>query len=165
MDGNGKIEIDDFIRNLQLLAFLTRHYMEDRFIEEASEKPISFVHMNLLRILDSNPGQTVGDIAKFIADELGVDTPWHVSRFYPTYKLIDRPPTPVDTLRRARQIGLAAGLRYVYEGNVPGDGGEDTLCPQCGKVIIRRTGYTILSRDIREGACAYCGARIDGIGL
>ena len=109
--------------------------------------------------------EELDDIAQFIATDLGVDTPWHVSRFYPTYKLTDLPPTPVGTLHRARQIGLEAGLHYVYEGNVPGDGGEDTLCPQCGRGVIRRTGYTILNRNIREGVCAYCGASIDGVGL
>jgi len=109
--------------------------------------------------------EELGDIAQFVATELGVETPWHVSRFHPTYKLTDRAPTPVDTLHRARQIGIAAGLRYVYEGNVFSDGGEDTLCPQCGEVVIRRTGFVVSSRHVREGACAYCGAKLDGVGL
>jgi len=109
--------------------------------------------------------EELGDIAQFVATELGVETPWHVSRFHPTYKLTDRAPTPVDTLHRARQIGIAAGLRYVYEGNVFSDGGEDTLCPQCGEVVIRRTGFVVSSRHVREGACAYCGTKLDGVGL
>jgi len=66
MNGNGKLEIDEFVRNLQLLAFLTRHYIEGRFIGEATDKPISFVHMNLMRILEQNPGRTVGDIARYM---------------------------------------------------------------------------------------------------
>ncbi len=66
MKGNGSFETDSFIRNLQLLAFLTRHYIEERFVSEVSDKPISFVHMNLLRILEKHPGKTVGDIAKFM---------------------------------------------------------------------------------------------------
>jgi DNA-binding MarR family transcriptional regulator len=66
MTGNGTAEIDTFIRKLQLLAFLTRQYIEDRFIEEATEKPLSFAHMNLLRILDISPGKTVGDIAGYM---------------------------------------------------------------------------------------------------
>ena len=65
-NGNGKIEIDDFVRNLQLISFLTRHYIEGRFVTEVTDKPISFVHMNLMRILDQYPGRTVGDIAKFM---------------------------------------------------------------------------------------------------
>ena len=60
----------------------------------------------------------------FLAGDLGPDTPWHISRFHPTYRLTDRPVTPVETLHRAHAIGRAAGLRYVYVGNVPGDEGE-----------------------------------------
>ena len=75
-------------------------------------------------------------LAAFIADDLGKETPWHVSRFHPTYRLTDRPATPVETLIRAREIGLEAGLKYVYTGNIPGQGGEDTLCPGCGDAVI-----------------------------
>lgn len=104
-------------------------------------------------------------IADFIVANLGIDTPWHVSQFYPTYKMTDRGRTPVATLRRARDIGLAAGLRYVYEGNVPGEGGENTSCPSCSTLLIKRYGYTIMSDRIRNGACPDCGAVIAGVGL
>jgi MarR family transcriptional regulator, organic hydroperoxide resistance regulator len=66
MKSNGKLELDEFIGHLQLVAFLTRQYIERRFIEEATEKPLSYVHMNLLRILDTRPGETVGDIAQYM---------------------------------------------------------------------------------------------------
>ena len=105
------------------------------------------------------------DIAGFIAAELGVDTPWHVSRFHPTYRMCDRPPTPVDTVHRARGIGLAAGLRYVYEGNVADGGGEDTNCPKCGQVVLRRSRYTVLDNSAHGGVCRHCGAHIAGVGL
>jgi pyruvate formate lyase activating enzyme len=101
-------------------------------------------------------------IAEFIK-EVGEDTPWHITQFYPTYKLIDLPRTPVATLRRAREIGLEAGLRYVYEGNVPGETGENTYCPKCGKVLIRRFGYQIQENKIKNSKCTYCGAKIDGV--
>lgn len=104
-------------------------------------------------------------IAEFIAANLGIDTPWHVTQFYPTYKLSDLPRTPVETLRKARAIGLAAGLRYVYEGNVPGEGGENTYCPSCSALLIRRYGFDIESDVIRNRACPDCGAAIAGIGL
>jgi len=104
-------------------------------------------------------------IAEFIVANLGIDTPWHVSQFYPTYKLTDRPRTPVATLRRARDIGRSAGLRYVYEGNVPGEGGENTYCPSCSGVLIKRYGYVIETDRISNGACPDCGAAIAGIGL
>ncbi len=105
------------------------------------------------------------DIARFIATELGSDVPWHVSRFHPTYRLTDRPVTPVSTLHRAYQIGLEAGLRYVYEGNVPGAGGEDTICPSCHQVVIERVGFRISSHKAQGGICSYCGAGISGVGL
>jgi len=104
-------------------------------------------------------------IAEFIAANLGIDTPWHVSQFYPTYKLTDIPRTPIATLRRARDIGIAAGLRYVYEGNVPGEGGENTVCPSCSDTLIKRYGYVIESNRIINGKCHNCGMAIAGIGL
>jgi pyruvate formate lyase activating enzyme len=105
------------------------------------------------------------EIADFIVANLGIDTPWHVSQFHPTYKLTALPKTPAATLRRARDIGIAAGLRYVYEGNVPGEGGENTNCPSCAKLLIKRYGYIIEADWINNGACPHCGANIAGIGL
>jgi len=102
------------------------------------------------------------EITEFIR-ELGAETPWHITRFHPMYKLPDLPRTPVETLRKAREIGLEAGLKYVYEGNVPGENGENTYCPNCGKKVIHRFGYQILENKIKNSACAYCGAKIDGL--
>jgi len=107
----------------------------------------------------------ISEAASFVAKELGVDTPWHLSRFYPAYKLTDVAPTPVETLRRARRIGQEAGLHYVYEGNVPGSPGEHTHCPQCGQTLIARHGYSILKYNITQGKCFKCGAEIAGVGL
>jgi pyruvate formate lyase activating enzyme len=104
-------------------------------------------------------------IASFIVTNLGADTPWHLTQFHPTYQLTDRPRTPVATLRRARDIGRAAGLRYVYEGNVPGEGGENTWCPACAALLIERHGYVIGTNRIRGGACPDCGTAIVGIGI
>jgi pyruvate formate lyase activating enzyme len=105
------------------------------------------------------------DIARFVARDLGVDTPWHVSRFHPAYRLIDVPPTPVETLRRAREIGLEEGLLYVYEGNVPLSDGEDTRCPACGRVVIRRQGFRVMRNDAPGGICRHCGGTVHGVGL
>jgi pyruvate formate lyase activating enzyme len=104
-------------------------------------------------------------IASFIADNMGIDTPWHVSGFYPTYKLTDRARTPVAILRRAREIGFAAGLRHVYEGNVPGEGSENTFCPFCSALLIKRFVYTIQANRIRNGECPDCGGTIAGLDL
>ena len=102
-------------------------------------------------------------IAKFIAEELGPQTPWHVSQFYPTYRLLDEPRTPVATLRSARRIGLEAGLRYVYEGNVPGEGGENSCCHSCGGLLIKRYGYIIERNLLAHGRCPGCGTAVDGV--
>ena len=104
-------------------------------------------------------------IARFIKDELGPETPWHVSAFYPTHKLQEPSRTRPETLARARGIGLNEGLRYVYEGNIPGSDGEYTYCYKCKKAVIKRFGFTISDYQIKDGACIYCGAAIDGIGL
>jgi pyruvate formate lyase activating enzyme len=101
-------------------------------------------------------------IAEFIRS-VGPDVPWHVSQFYPTYRMIDRPETPAATLRRAREIGLNAGLHYVYEGNIPGYGHENTSCPACRATLIERYGFAVRENRIRNGRCPDCDTRIDGV--
>ena len=97
--------------------------------------------------------------------ELDREIPWHVSRFHPTYRLTDRPSTPVSTLHRAREIGLEAGLRYVYTGNVPGDDGENTFCHQCGSLLIRRMGFSMRKEGLEQANCKECGASLAGVGI
>jgi pyruvate formate lyase activating enzyme len=104
-------------------------------------------------------------LASFLAGSLGAETPWHISRFHPTYRLTDRPSTPVKTLVMAREIGIKAGLKYVYTGNVPGENGEKTFCYQCGKILIDRWGFYVRKNLIENGRCPNCGAEIDGVGL
>jgi len=96
---------------------------------------------------------------------VSADIPWHVTQFYPTYKLLDQPRTPVKTLRMARDIGLKTGLKYVYEGNVPGEGGENTYCHSCGDVLIERVGYTLGAIKIKNSQCIKCGTGVSGVGL
>lgn len=103
-------------------------------------------------------------IAGFV-HSVGAEVPWHVSQYYPAYKMLDVPVTPVATLRRAAGIGRAAGLRYVYEGNVPGEKGENTYCYACRALLVERYGVYMRRNLIRNSACPECGARIDGIGM
>lgn len=105
------------------------------------------------------------EIALFIKNELGPETPWHISRFYPHYKCTHLPMTSLSILRRAREIGIETGLRYVYSGNVPGDEGENTYCYKCGELLIERYGFQVLHNRIRQSKCPQCGAVIDGIGM
>jgi pyruvate formate lyase activating enzyme len=100
-------------------------------------------------------------IARFIRS-VGDDIPWHVTRFHPTYKLTDQPRTPLATLKRAQHIGLEAGLRYVYEGNIPGEG-EDTVCWSCKKTLVKRIGFSVEENRVKEGKCSYCSAAVDGV--
>jgi pyruvate formate lyase activating enzyme len=96
-------------------------------------------------------------IAKFIKKELGAETPWHLTQFYSkiSWKLKKLPDTPVEILKKAWRIGKDAGLKYVYNGNVQGLESENTFCPKCGSLMIKRTGYDIKRFDI-EGKCAKC---------
>ncbi len=102
------------------------------------------------------------EIASFLA---GIDPaiPWHVSGFYPSFKMSDVPPTGSKILARARQIGLEQGLHYVYAGNRPGSGGENTLCPTCGSSVIDRHGFQIIANRLHSGCCPDCGSHIPGI--
>jgi pyruvate formate lyase activating enzyme len=101
-------------------------------------------------------------LAEFLAG-LDPGIPWHVSRFHPTYLLTDRPSTPVATLQRAREIGHAAGLHYVYTGNVPGDEGENTYCDHCRELLIERYGFSIQRRALLDGKCVKCGTPLRGV--
>jgi len=116
------------------------------------------------------PGENDSDdelkqLADFIADKAGVDVPWHISRFHPQYKYLDSVPTPLSSLERAAQIGRAAGLRYIYLGNVARSKLESTFCYNCGRLLIERLGYTIAANHIIDGHCPDCGAKIAGFGL
>jgi pyruvate formate lyase activating enzyme len=108
---------------------------------------------------------TLGAMAAWIVKELGPDVPLHFTRFYPKYVFKTLPPTPVETLERAREAALAAGLRYVYLGNVPGHAAESTICPKCKTVLIARRGYEsqVEGLDLQKGACRACGTKIPGI--
>lgn len=104
----------------------------------------------------------LSNIAEFLCS-VSPDLPWHVSQFYPAYKMSDTPVTPTETLRRAAEIGRQAGLRYVYEGNVPGEPGESTHCHQCGALLLERYGFVLRRNRIRDGACPDCGTEVAGV--
>ena len=114
------------------------------------------------------PGQNdseaeLRDIAIFLRDKLGSETPWHVSRFFPRYQMDASPPTLPETIDRARRIGLDVGLKFVYSGNLTGGSGENTFCPDCGQTLIRRFGFTLAGNKIQGGCCSFCGAKIAGV--
>jgi pyruvate formate lyase activating enzyme len=98
-------------------------------------------------------------MARWIAADLGTDTPWHVTRFTPYLEFANLPATSLATLERAREIGREEGLRFVYLGNVALDGAEDTRCPECGELAVDRFAFdSRLAALTAEGTCARCGA-------
>ncbi len=133
-------------------------------LERMKEKSI-WLEVTTLLIPGLNDSEAeLKEIATFLVG-LGAETPWHVSRFHPAYHMTEARPTPVATIRRARQIGLEAGLRYVYTGNAPGDDGENTFCHSCGALLIGRIGYSVQRYGLRGGVCAKCATAFAGVGL
>jgi pyruvate formate lyase activating enzyme len=102
-------------------------------------------------------------LARWVKSDLGLDVPVHFSRFHPEYLLKNLPPTPLETLERAKAIADAEGLHYVYIGNVPGHPAESTYCPKCRRVVVERVGYTVSGVRIRKGKCQYCQQHIAGV--
>ena len=122
-----------------------------------------WVEVTTLLIPTLNDGDDeLRQIAEFICS-LGAETPWHISRFHPQYKMTTLSPTPVAAIHRAVEIGKESGLKYVYSGNVPGDEGEDTKCSHCGEHLIDRYGFYIKKITIKGTNCPRCGAVLDGI--
>jgi pyruvate formate lyase activating enzyme len=105
----------------------------------------------------------ITDLCRWVRKNLGPDVPVHFTRFHPTYRLTDLPPTPVASLERAYEIGRRAGLNYVYLGNVPGHPGENTVCPSCGEILIRRVGFRIIDNRVTNGSCPDCQHAIPGV--
>jgi len=160
--------------NIDLKGFSERFYREvvHAMLKEVLDSIVEYkrqgiwIELTTLVIPGWNDSvEELQGIARFIADKVGKETPWHVSAFHPTFKMTDRPRTPAATLALARKIGLDAGLAYVYEGNVATEGGENTCCPACGELLIRRSGFYLEQNRITQGKCPDCGAVIDGVGM
>ncbi len=105
----------------------------------------------------------IGKLARFVRRNLGRDTPVHFTRFHPTYRVKNLPPTPVATLERCYEVARGEGLDFVYMGNVRGHPGENTYCPKCRGLLIRRAGYAVLANRIRDGKCPDCQRNIPGV--
>lgn len=113
--------------------------------------------------LNDSP-QEFHDLASWVMEELGPEVPLHFSRFYPMYQLKSLPPTPLSTLERAREEALKVGLRYVYLGNInPYHEANNTFCPNCGRMLIRRLRFYVVQNDVVSGKCKYCGWKIPGV--
>ncbi|MBT3220908.1 MAG: AmmeMemoRadiSam system radical SAM enzyme [Proteobacteria bacterium] len=129
----------------------------------AREEGVWVEVLNLLIPTINDSNGLIDDLAIFVRDELGVGVPLHFTAFHPDYKLRHIPRTPQKTLERARQRALQAGLHNVFVGNVMGSEGENTYCPGCDTVIIRRVGFKILENRLDGGSCPDCGTPIFGV--
>jgi len=91
------------------------------------------------------------------------EIPWHISRFYPHYKMTHVPPTDIKILKKAHDMGKKAGIKYIYIGNVPGNEYESTICSKCKKKVISRAAFTVYDLDMKGNTCAFCGNKIPGV--
>jgi pyruvate formate lyase activating enzyme len=118
---------------------------------------------NLIIPGGNDSDEEIRKMCQWIVENLGKDTPIHFSRFFPMYKLTNLSPTPISTLIKAKKIAEESGLNFVYIGNVPEHFGEDTYCPNCHKLLIKRIGYRIIENHLKEGRCPFCKEPISGI--
>jgi len=158
--------------NVDLKAF------DDRFYQTWCKARLEPVKENIKKMKDMGilvelttlliPGlnddrDDINAMAEYIANDLGRETPWHISRFHPCYNMMDRPSTPLSALEDAYGAGKAAGLKYVYIGNVPGRASENTYCHSCGELLVQRYAYQIENFMKAEGRCPQCDAIAYGI--
>jgi len=125
------------------------------------------IHLEVTYLIIPRENDSEEEIRKmciWAVDKLGPNVPTHFSRFYPHYKVTDRPPTPVETLERAVKIAKEEGLHHVYIGNVPGHEADNTYCPNCGELLIERYGFDVTRYELKDKKCPKCGTKINIIG-
>jgi len=124
------------------------------------------VHLEIVNLVVPTLNDSMEEIrrmCRWISENLGPDVPLHFTRFSPNYRLMNLPSTPVATLEQAIGIAREAGLHYVYIGNVFGHEDDNTLCPNCGKLLIRRAGFDVVENNVKDGRCRFCGQEIPGV--
>lgn len=167
-------EIAPFLRgaNIDLKGFSPRFYREiagaslDGVLDTIRHYKRLGIWIELTTLLIpglNDSEQELDGIARFIATELGIETPWHISRFYPTYRLLNPPPTPESSVLRGIDAGRRAGLSFVYAGNMRHPEFENTRCPSCSRLLIQRDGYRVLSNSTVGGGCPGCGNPLPGV--
>ncbi len=158
--------------NFDLKGFDDRFYREyvgcelEPVLETLKKLHRSGVHLEITNIVIptlNDDMEMIGDMCRWIVDELGEDVPLHFARFYPLYKLSALTRTPASTLEEARNKAFETGLKYVYVARVTGHEGENTFCPDCGEMIIERKGFVIEEIKMDKGKCAFCGVSIPGL--
>ncbi len=129
-------------------------------VERFAEKDVHVEVTNLIIPGENDDEASLRERMEWIAEDVGTETPVHISRFHPEYKLTDVAPTPIETIERAMEIARESGLEYVYSGNIPGHESESTYCPDCGRLLIEREGFAVRKIDLEDGTCPNCGREI-----
>jgi pyruvate formate lyase activating enzyme len=157
--------------NVDLKAFTDKFYKEECGAKlepilrtlEIMRKTGVWVEVTTLLIPGLNDStEELKGLAGFLSN-LDPDIPWHISRFHPSYRLMNVRPTPPESIQRARDIGYEAGLKYVYTGNLPGDEGEKTFCHECKELLVDRFGFYVRKNVIKNNQCPKCKAQIPGV--
>jgi len=157
--------------NVDLKAFSDKFYKEQcgaklgpvlNTLETMKEMGVWLEVTTLLIPGLNDSTEELNEIARFLAG-LDPNIPWHISRFHPTYLLTNIRSTPPDSIKRARDLGYEAGLKYVYTGNLPGDVGEKTFCHNCHELLIDRVGFNVTQNKIKDERCPKCGKKIPGV--
>jgi pyruvate formate lyase activating enzyme len=135
-----------------------------RTLKILKKEGVWFEITNLVIPNANDDPEMVRNMCKWILKELGPDYPLHFSRFYPQYRLTDRPPTPLATLKLCAEIAREEGINFVYIGNVhEAPDLENTYCPECGKLLIRRHGFKVTQNNVIDGKCRFCNTPIPGV--
>ena len=151
---------DEFYRDLAKIGRWRDILDSTRYAREHWDMHVEIV-TNVIPTMNDDDAQITA-IARWIRDDLGAATPWHVTAFQPHHELAHLPPTPVETLDRAMAIGRSEGLLFIYPGNVFGHQGENTRCPRCQTLVVSRAGYQVQKRALTpDGRCAGCGADLN----
>lgn len=177
---NGGIKKTPLLDLLQFLDGVTVDLkaFTPKFYEDISEAKIEPVletlltirsvnkHLEIVNLIIPTLNDNLEDIKKmsrWIAENLGRETPVHFTRFSPSHKMTHLPPTPIKTLEEARAIAMAEGMRFVYIGNVVGHPANSTYCSKCGRTLIERTHFIVRKNWVEKGFCPFCGEKIPGI--
>jgi pyruvate formate lyase activating enzyme len=134
-----------------------------RSIKQVSKSKSHLEIVNLVVPTLNDSDKMLHDLADWVIGEIGPDVPIHYTRFHPDYKLLNLPPTPIATLERARNIAMSKGIHYAFVGNVPGHEGNNTYCPKCKKIVVKRSGIFTSEIHLKNGKCEYCGYAIAGV--
>jgi len=135
----------------------------DTLVYLKHETNVWFEITNLIIPTLNDDNSEFKDLCDWVLENLGDDVPVHFTAFHPDFKLNDKPPTPPETLHRARKLALEMGLKYVYEGNIFSADGGTTYCPDCKNAVIRRSWHSVLTNNLRDGKCVSCGTAISGV--